>query len=116
MYDNVEGWQNDQFWGRSEFALEFGDYTVHITTPKDHMLGATGVLQNESEVLSRKELKRLAKAKILLINLYLFVHKKKQLRLRKVNLPIPKHGNLKQKMSEIMHLQAQENLFGMLWR
>ena len=63
VYDNVEGWQNDQFWGRSEFALEFGDYTVHITTPKDHMLGATGVLQNESEVLSRKELKRLAKAK-----------------------------------------------------
>ena len=63
MYDNVEGWQNDQFWGRSEFALEFGDYTVHITTPKDHMLGATGVLLNEHEVLSKKELKRLAKAK-----------------------------------------------------
>ncbi len=63
VYDNVEGWQNDQFWGRSEFALEFGDYTVHITTPKDHMLGATGVLLNEREVLSKKELKRLAKAK-----------------------------------------------------
>jgi hypothetical protein len=63
VYDNVEGWQNDQFWGRSEFALEFGDYTVHITTPKDHMLGATGVLQNAREVLSKKELKRLAKAR-----------------------------------------------------
>ena len=63
VYDNVEGWQNDQFWGRSEFALEFGDYTVHITTPKDHMLGATGVLQNAGEVLSKKELKRLAKAR-----------------------------------------------------
>jgi hypothetical protein len=63
VYDNVEGWQNDQFWGRSEFALEFGDYTVHITTPADHMLGATGVLLNENEVLSKKELKRLAKAK-----------------------------------------------------
>ena len=63
VYDNVEGWQNDQFWGRSEFALEFGDFTVNITTPEDHMLGATGVLKNESEVLSRKELKRLEKAK-----------------------------------------------------
>ena len=63
VYDNVEGWQNDQFWGRSEFALEFGDYTVHITTPKDHMLGATGVLQNENKVLTKKELKRLTKAK-----------------------------------------------------
>ncbi len=63
VYDNVEGWQNDQFWGRSEFALEFGDFTVNITTPEDHMLGATGVLTNESEVLTRKELKRLEEAK-----------------------------------------------------
>ena len=46
VYDNIEGWQNEQFWGRSEFALEFGDFTVNITTPEDHMLGATGVLLN----------------------------------------------------------------------
>ncbi|PQJ78561.1 M1 family metallopeptidase [Polaribacter porphyrae] len=63
VYDNVEGWQNDQFWGRSEFALEFGDFDVNITVPEDHMLGATGVLQNRSEVFSRKELKRYATAK-----------------------------------------------------
>jgi hypothetical protein len=63
VYDNVEGWQNDQFWGRSEFALEFGDFTVNITTPEDHMLGATGILTNENEVLTKKELKRLEKAK-----------------------------------------------------
>jgi hypothetical protein len=63
VYDNVEGWQNDQFWGRSEFALEFGDFTVNITTPEDHVLGATGVLLNEKEVLTRKQLKKLAEAK-----------------------------------------------------
>jgi hypothetical protein len=63
VYDNVEGWQNDQFWGRSEFALEFGDFTVHITTPEDHMLGATGVLLNEKEVLTKKQLKKLNEAK-----------------------------------------------------
>ena len=63
VYDNVEGWQNDQFWGRSEFALEFGDFTVHITTPEDHLLGATGVLLNEEEVLTKKQLRRLEKAK-----------------------------------------------------
>ncbi len=63
VYDNVEGWQNDQFWGRSEFALEFGDFSVDITVPEDHMLGATGVLQNEKEVFSKKELKRLEEAK-----------------------------------------------------
>jgi hypothetical protein len=63
VYDNVEGWQNEQFWGRSEFALEFGDYTVNITIPDDHMLGATGVLKNESIVLSKKEQERLAIAR-----------------------------------------------------
>ena len=63
VYDNVEGWQNDQFWGRSEFALEFGDFNVNITVPEDHMLGATGILKNEEEVYSKKELKRLATAK-----------------------------------------------------
>ena len=63
VYDNVEGWQNDQFWGRSEFALEFGDFTVNITTPEDHMLGATGVLLNEEEVLTKKQLRKLKEAK-----------------------------------------------------
>ncbi|MFD1292505.1 M1 family metallopeptidase [Lutibacter holmesii] len=63
VYDNVEGWQNDQFWGRSEFALEFGNYEVNITTPSDHMLGATGVLKNEKEVLTKTQQKRLAEAR-----------------------------------------------------
>ncbi|TVZ57381.1 hypothetical protein OD91_2702 [Lutibacter sp. Hel_I_33_5] len=63
VYDNVEGWQNDQFWGRSEFALEFGDFNVNITVPADHMLGATGVLQNPKDVFSKKELKRIEKAR-----------------------------------------------------
>lgn len=63
VYDNVEGWQNDQFWGRSEFALEFGDFNVNITTPADHMLGATGVLMNEKEVLTKKQQEKLALAK-----------------------------------------------------
>ncbi len=63
VYDNVEGWQNDQFWGRSEWALEFGDFKVNITVPADHVLGATGVLQNEKEVLTRKQRQRLALAR-----------------------------------------------------
>jgi len=62
-YDNVEGWQNDQFWGRSEFALEFGDFNVSITVPADHVMQATGILQNEKEVLTKKQQKRLAEAK-----------------------------------------------------
>ena len=74
VYDNVEGWQNDQFWGRSEFALEFGDYEVSITTPADHILGATGVLTNEKEVLTKTQQKRLAKARATFDNPVLIVN------------------------------------------
>ena len=42
------------FGGRSEFALEFGDFTVDITVPADHIMQATGILKNEKEVLSKK--------------------------------------------------------------
>ncbi|SNR37331.1 M1 family metallopeptidase [Lutibacter flavus] len=58
VYNNVEGWQNMQFWGRSEFALEFGDYDVSITTPKNFILNGTGVLQNPKDVLTNKQVKR----------------------------------------------------------
>ncbi|TGV03213.1 M1 family metallopeptidase [Flavivirga rizhaonensis] len=63
VYDNVEGWQNMQFWGRSEFALEFGDFDVKLTVPADHKLEATGVLQNEKDVLTKQQLKRFEQAK-----------------------------------------------------
>ncbi|MCF6167254.1 M1 family metallopeptidase [Lutibacter sp.] len=63
VYDNVDGWQNLQFWGRSEFALEFGNFDVNITTPEDHILGATGVLLNPKDVLSKNQYKRFELAK-----------------------------------------------------
>ena len=62
VYNDVEGWQNKQFLGRGEFALPFGDYTVSITVPSDHIVGATGELQNASSVLSSEQRSRLKKA------------------------------------------------------
>ncbi len=58
VYNDVEGWQNMQFWGRSEFALTFGNYDVKITVPADHILDGTGVLQNRSEVYTSEQEKR----------------------------------------------------------
>ena len=58
VYNDVEGWQNYQFWGNGEFALEFGDYEVNITVPADHIMEATGSLQNPKEVLNREEYNR----------------------------------------------------------
>jgi hypothetical protein len=48
--------------GRGEFTLEFGDYLVRITTPNDHVVSATGVLQNPNEVLKREWRDRLKQA------------------------------------------------------
>ncbi|TXD52924.1 MULTISPECIES: M1 family metallopeptidase [unclassified Polaribacter] len=58
VYNNVEGWQNMQFWGDSEWALEFGDYEVNLTVPSDHIVDATGILQNEKDVLTKTQRKR----------------------------------------------------------
>jgi len=62
-YSDVEGWHNKQFLGRGEFTLEFGDYEVRITVPADHIVAATGVLQNPGEVLTRQQRERLAQAR-----------------------------------------------------
>jgi len=62
VYNDVEGWQNKQFLGRGEFTLPFGDYDVKITVPEDHIVSATGVLQNESSVLTSEQRSRLKEA------------------------------------------------------
>jgi hypothetical protein len=63
VYNDVEGWQHKQFLGRGEFTLTFGDFDVAITVPEDHVVGATGVLQNAKEVLTAKERNRMEEAR-----------------------------------------------------
>lgn len=63
VYNDVEGWQNSQFWGRDEFALPFGNFEVNITVPEDHMLDGTGKLTNRKDVFSKEMMKRYEKAK-----------------------------------------------------
>lgn len=62
VYNETEGWQNKQFLGRGEFTLPFGDYEVSITVPEDHMVAATGELQNASSVLTTEQRNRYKKA------------------------------------------------------
>ncbi|MFD1063191.1 M1 family metallopeptidase [Winogradskyella litorisediminis] len=63
VYNDVEGWQNSQFWGRDEFALPFGNFDVNITVPADHILDGTGYLTNRKEVFTKEMMKRYEKAK-----------------------------------------------------
>jgi hypothetical protein len=62
-YTDYEAWTNKPFLGRGEFTLEFGDYDVALTVPADHVVAATGVLQNPDEVLTRQQRRRLARAR-----------------------------------------------------
>lgn len=63
VYNDVEGWQNKQFLGRGEFTLPFGDYQVNITVPADHLVAATGTLQNANGILPKDKRKKLEEAR-----------------------------------------------------
>ena len=63
VYDDYNGWQHKQFLGQGEFTLPFGNFTVAITVPADHIVASTGVLQNGKEVLSADQLKRFEMSK-----------------------------------------------------
>ncbi len=62
VYDDVNGWATDQFLGQGEFYLNFGNYDVELTVPRDHIVNATGVLQNPAQVLTPVQLQRLSRA------------------------------------------------------
>ncbi|MCK5639068.1 MAG: M1 family metallopeptidase, partial [Flavobacteriaceae bacterium] len=62
VYNDVEGWQNMQFFGRGEFTLPFGNFEVNITTPADHMLEGTGHITNRKDMLTSKQWKRYEQA------------------------------------------------------
>ena len=62
-YTDYTGWQNKQFLGSGEFTLEFGNYKVEITAPNDHIVAATGELQNAKAVMSDTQIKRWNEAK-----------------------------------------------------
>lgn len=61
-YTDYEAWTNKEFLGRGEFTLEFGDYSVEITVPADHIVSSTGELQNPNQVLTATQRDRLEEA------------------------------------------------------
>ncbi|ESQ74037.1 M1 family metallopeptidase [Asticcacaulis sp. AC402] len=63
VYSDYEGWHNKAFVGAGEFTLEFGDYEVELTVPADHIVSATGELQNPEAILSAAQASRLDQAK-----------------------------------------------------
>jgi hypothetical protein len=62
MYDDMRGWDRDQYLGIGEFYNQFGAFDVNITVPGGWLVGATGDLQNPTAVLSQRTRDRLALA------------------------------------------------------
>jgi hypothetical protein len=62
MYDELRGWDTDQYLGNAEFNNQFGSFDVRITAPGGWLIGATGKLENPEEVYSKRTRDRLALA------------------------------------------------------
>jgi hypothetical protein len=63
VYDDINGWQIDQYLGNAEFYMGYGNYDVSLTLPAGWLVTATGTLQNPSEVLSGQTRARLDSAR-----------------------------------------------------
>jgi hypothetical protein len=62
VYDDVMGWNTVPYTGPGEFYLEYGDFDLAITAPANHIVLASGELQNPTEVYTAEQQKRWAEA------------------------------------------------------
>jgi hypothetical protein len=62
VYDDVHGWNTDQYLGQGEFYLEYGNIEYEVTVPAGYIVAGTGVLQNPGDVLTSQQRRRLAAA------------------------------------------------------
>jgi hypothetical protein len=63
VYDDINGWQVDQYLGNAEFYMGYGNYDVSLTVPAGWLVTATGTLQNPNEVLAAQTRARLDSAR-----------------------------------------------------
>jgi len=61
VYDDLRGWDPEQYLGPSEFYNNFGRFDVTIDVPAGWIVSGTGVLQNPADVLTATARARLAR-------------------------------------------------------
>jgi len=62
VYDDVVGWQADQFLGGAEFYMGYGGYDYTVEAPEGWVVMGTGALQNPEAVLPSPVLERYRRA------------------------------------------------------
>ncbi len=63
VFDDINGWNSLPFLGAGEFYCEYGNFDYSVTVPADQIVVGSGVLENPKEVLTAKEMKRVAEAR-----------------------------------------------------
>lgn len=63
VFDDLQGWNTLPYLGGGEFYLEYGDFDFTINAPANHIVVASGELQNPAEVLTAEQLKRFTQAR-----------------------------------------------------
>jgi aminopeptidase N len=63
VYDDNEGWDTLPFLGSGEFYCEYGDIDYQVTVPWDMIVAGSGELLNPKEVLTQRQIDRLAAAR-----------------------------------------------------
>ncbi|MGY3212981.1 M1 family metallopeptidase [Mucilaginibacter sp. HD30] len=63
VYDDSNGWDTLPFLGSGEFYCEYGDIDYRVTVPWDMIVAGSGELVNPAEVLTAKQVSRLAAAR-----------------------------------------------------
>jgi hypothetical protein len=63
VYDDINGWQIDQYLGTAEFYMGYGNYDVSLTLPAGWLVTSTGTLQNPEQVLTAQTRTRLDSAR-----------------------------------------------------
>src|SRR5258705_5205581 len=61
VFDDLRGWDPEPYLGNAEFYNNFGHFDVSIDVPAGWIVGATGVLQNPTEVLTPAARDRIAR-------------------------------------------------------
>lgn len=64
VYDDLRGWNTEQYLGQGEFYLEYGDIDFDLTVPRNFIVAGSGTLLNPLEVLTATQRRRLGQARV----------------------------------------------------
>ncbi|MBN2665834.1 MAG: hypothetical protein JXR67_04945 [Bacteroidales bacterium] len=64
VYDDIQGWDQDSYTGRTETYNDLADYQIEIKVPEGYLVWATGKHENEEVVYSKIILDRIAKSRM----------------------------------------------------